>query len=79
MLDDFLTTLEMAELWGFTQREIRRKAQEGQIEGAVKVAGRWFVPVAVPWLKIREQLGIPPSVPWTVVRDSVTLSCEVGK
>lgn len=79
MLEDYLTTRELAELWGLTQREVRRKAKEGRYDGAVKVANRWLVPVGLAWLKIRDDLGFGSSVPWQVVRDAVTLSCEVGR
>ena len=79
VLEDYLTTRELAELWGLTQREVRRKAKEGRYDGAVKVANRWLVPVGLAWLKIRDDLGFGSSVPWQVVRDAVTLSCEVGR
>lgn len=40
----YLTTLQIAEKWGLTERRIRMMCQEGKIEGAFLVGKTWNIP-----------------------------------
>ena len=41
---DYLTTKEMAEKWGISQRRVAKLCSEGRIEGAKLMGKTWWVP-----------------------------------
>lgn len=42
---DYMTVIEAAEKWGISKRRIQMLCAEGRIDGAVKRAGSWFLPL----------------------------------
>lgn len=42
---DYMTVIEAAEKWGISKRRIQMLCAEGRINGAVKRAGSWFLPL----------------------------------
>jgi len=42
---DYITAQEAADKWGITRRRVQILCVEGRIEGAVKKANLWLIPV----------------------------------
>lgn len=42
---EFLTTKQASELWKISQRRITKLCEENRIDGAVKTAGVWLMPI----------------------------------
>lgn len=41
---DYLTTKELAQKWGITDRRVLQYCNAGRIEGAVKMGNTWLIP-----------------------------------
>lgn len=41
---DFLTTVEMSEIWGISARRISLLCSQGRVKGAVKKGKTWLIP-----------------------------------
>ena len=41
---DYITAQEIAEEWGVSKRMVIRYCVAGRLPGAIKSAGRWFIP-----------------------------------
>lgn len=41
---NFLTTVEMSEIWGISSRRISLLCSEGRVEGALKKGKTWLIP-----------------------------------
>ncbi len=41
---NFLTTVEMSEIWGISPRRISLLCSEGRVEGALKKGKTWLIP-----------------------------------
>lgn len=42
---DYITAQEVADKWGITRRRVQILCVDGRIEGAVKKANLWLIPV----------------------------------
>ena len=45
---DFVTTKEIAELWGISVRRVQVLCDRGKVEGAQKLADMWIIPKGTP-------------------------------
>ena len=43
-MSKYMTTKEVSEKWGITERRINVLCKEGRISGAYKENNRWFIP-----------------------------------
>lgn len=43
-MNELMTTVEMAEIWGITRRRVTVLCDEGRIEGAIKKGNVWLIP-----------------------------------
>jgi len=43
--DDYLSIKELADKWQVTIKYVQRLCRQGSIQGAIKIRGRWFIPV----------------------------------
>lgn len=41
---EYLTTVEMSEIWNITSRRIGVLCSEGRVEGAIKKGKTWLIP-----------------------------------
>ncbi len=41
---EYLTSVEMSEIWGITSRRISILCAEGRVEGAIKKGKTWLIP-----------------------------------
>ncbi len=41
---DFITTNEIAKIWGISTRRITVLCNEGRVQGAVKMGNTWLIP-----------------------------------
>ena len=41
---DYLTTMEMSEIWGISSRRIALLCEQGRIEGVIKKGKTWLIP-----------------------------------
>ena len=41
---EYLTTVELSELWGISSRRIGTLCSEGRLEGAIKKGKTWLIP-----------------------------------
>lgn len=41
---DFLTTKQVSELWGISQRRVAIYCKQGRIQGATKAGKTWLIP-----------------------------------
>ncbi len=73
-LEDYDTAAQAAERFGVTDSQVRRLAGQDRIQGAVKMAGAWFVPKdswpedtgfgrPPKWKKNTESSKKPPQTP----------------
>jgi len=45
---DFMTTKEVAELWGISVRRVQVLCDRGKVEGAKKFGAMWIIPKGTP-------------------------------
>lgn len=43
-MNELMTTVEIAEIWGITRRRVTVLCDEGRIEGAIKKGNVWLIP-----------------------------------
>lgn len=41
---NYITTIEMSEIWGISARRIALLCEQGRIEGAIKKGKTWLIP-----------------------------------
>jgi hypothetical protein len=45
---EWMTTLQTAEAWGITVRQVQSKCQQGQVKSALHLGRVWLIPKSTP-------------------------------